>query len=181
MGLDMVEFVMAVEDAFGLAIADADAAYLRTPREVIDHVTRLLPTAATDRCLTQRAFYQLRRATVAELGLERANVCADTSLAAVFGSDAAPAWQAVRTTLGAQQWPRIGRDRWLRHTLTPRLETFKQLAEFVVERNPTVLKRDDPGWTRAEVAEVVNRLIRSEFGARDYDEDSSFIGDMHLD
>ena len=181
MGLDMVEFVMAVEDAFDVAIPDEDAACLRTPRDVIDFVTGLLPTAATSSCLTQQAFYHVRRATAAACGIERATVRPEARLADVFGSDESPAWHAVRADLNATHWPRIGRDRWLRDAFEPRLETFGELATFVVERCPTSVKRQRQGWTRTEVADVVNRLIRSHLGVTRYHEDSSFIDDMGVD
>ena len=38
MGLDSVELVMEIEDAFDLCIPDDDAAAMRTPRDVIDFV-----------------------------------------------------------------------------------------------------------------------------------------------
>lgn len=38
MGLDSVEFVMAIEEAFGLDVPDADAAQLLTPRMLIDYL-----------------------------------------------------------------------------------------------------------------------------------------------
>jgi len=43
MGLDSVELVMAIEEEFGIEIADADAAHMRTPRDVIDHISRRCP------------------------------------------------------------------------------------------------------------------------------------------
>jgi hypothetical protein len=42
MGLDAVELVMAYEEEFGVAITDAAAGRMRTPRDVIDYfVTRV--------------------------------------------------------------------------------------------------------------------------------------------
>ncbi len=38
MGLDMVEFVMGVEEAFGIFILDADAEHIRTPGQLVDYV-----------------------------------------------------------------------------------------------------------------------------------------------
>ncbi|MBA3246597.1 MAG: hypothetical protein H0T63_00775 [Pyrinomonadaceae bacterium] len=38
MGLDTVELLMAFEEEFGMAIPDADASELTTPRQVTDYV-----------------------------------------------------------------------------------------------------------------------------------------------
>ena len=40
MGLDSVEFVMALEEAFGIYIPDVDAVGLATPRTVIDYLEK---------------------------------------------------------------------------------------------------------------------------------------------
>ncbi len=45
MGLDTVEFVMAVEDAFQLKIPDAKAQKMLTPRQVVDYVLACLESA----------------------------------------------------------------------------------------------------------------------------------------
>src|SRR2546422_11739363 len=54
MGLDLVEFTMAVEDAFQIPIPDRDAADIRTPGQLVDYLLgRLTPARAPD-CLDQR-------------------------------------------------------------------------------------------------------------------------------
>ena len=101
MGLDMVEFVMAVEDAFGLAIPNEDAAWLRTPGEVIDYVHGHLPAASAGGCLSQRAFYQVRRATCRDLGVPRTSIRPDAALAPLFGAPESSAWTALQAEIGA--------------------------------------------------------------------------------
>ena len=48
MGLDGVEIVLAVEEEFGIAIDDADAANLTTPRRLVDYVFERLHGGAGD-------------------------------------------------------------------------------------------------------------------------------------
>jgi hypothetical protein len=47
MGLDGVEFIMAVEDAFAIEIPDADAEQLVTPGHVARYLAARLATAST--------------------------------------------------------------------------------------------------------------------------------------
>jgi hypothetical protein len=66
MGLDDVEFVMQVEDRFGITIRDEEAQTLRTVGDVRDYVVKQLTPRALPRlpqgwCRTQQAFYLLRR------------------------------------------------------------------------------------------------------------------------
>ena len=60
MGLDVVEFLMSVEEAFQVTIPDQDAQALVTPRRLIDYLTDRLPAGQAPQCLSQRTFYTLR-------------------------------------------------------------------------------------------------------------------------
>src|SRR2546430_2048787 len=83
MGLDIVEFVMAVEEAFDIAIPDDEAEQATTPGKLADLVMKKV--GATDRstCLSSRAFYLLRRYTVNELKIPRKYLRPDTPLGAI--------------------------------------------------------------------------------------------------
>src|ERR1044072_8589752 len=78
MGLDSVEFVMALEEAFGLYIPDVDAVGLATPRKVIDYLEQRLVRADVPHCLDQQAFYSVRRAAMRVLEKPRAAFTPDT-------------------------------------------------------------------------------------------------------
>jgi acyl carrier protein len=56
MGPDTVEFIVAAEVGFALEIADADAARIATPRDLIPYLRARLPAADDAPCLTQQAF-----------------------------------------------------------------------------------------------------------------------------
>jgi acyl carrier protein len=80
MGLDGVELVMAVEDAFSISINDADAAKLLTLRLLTDYVLSKVTTTTATVCLTQRAFNLLRRSLLRHGGWKRSEITPDTSL-----------------------------------------------------------------------------------------------------
>jgi hypothetical protein len=183
MGLDVVEFVMSVEDSLGIAIPDAEAGALNTPGRLIDWCTNRLPSAAVGGCLSQRAFYLLRRAVRRHAPPTAPLLRPDTSLLEVWPkSDRARAWAAVHDELGLRSWPRLARLNWLPFT-TPRLHLARAVVRYMVARDPLSLKAVGEGWTRNQVAEVVHGLIREELGIsrETYTESSHWVEDMGAD
>ena len=83
--------------------------------------------------------------------------------------------------MAAAKWPQVGSQAFFERPLSPHVETFGAVAEFLVERCPVAVKEDDQLWTRNQVADVVRRLLHAEFGIDQYDEDSHFIRDLGLD
>src|SRR6059058_133850 len=71
MGLDLIEFTIAVEDSFQISIPDADASRIQTPGQLVNYLLTRLPPASSSQCLDQCAFYSLRRATMRVLGHAR--------------------------------------------------------------------------------------------------------------
>jgi hypothetical protein len=184
MGLDVVEFVMAVEDAFGLAVPDAEAERLTTPGRLIDYLAGRLPPGGAEAgaCLSQRAFYKLRRATCVGLSVDRQAVLPGTHLAAFFaGEEGERAWQDAQIELGAAHWPRLGRRPLFDRALAPHLDTFGEAADFLATRCPVAVQEDGPGWTRVQVADAVRRLMRDELAIEEYTEASEWGRDLGLD
>ena len=81
MGLDAVEIVMEVEEAFGISLEDAEVEKIHTPRELIDAVLGKVAHADGSACLTQRAFHLVRRSLMNRLGLKRAQITPAVRLA----------------------------------------------------------------------------------------------------
>ena len=183
MGLDIVEFIMAVEAAFGVEIADADAARIRTPRDLITHLRGRLPDAPADTpCLTQQAFYQTRRAVASRFGRPRAALRPTTALAGVIpATGRAEHWRALHTDLRVEEWPRFREPDW-RGDLLGGPRTLGDLARHLALRGPAAVKAGG-GWTDADIERAVVALIEAEFGvdmAR-FTLDSGFVDDMGVD
>lgn len=86
MGMDTVELVIDIEEAFEISIPDQEAAQIMTPADLIECVCERLNMEPTmhHACLAARAFYRLRRFLVQQGGFERREIKTDTSLEYLF-------------------------------------------------------------------------------------------------
>src|SRR5262245_23426011 len=71
MGLDIVELILEIEDAFTLRIPDWEAERIRTVGDLIDYLWARVQESAAQVCPTSRMFYQLRREIIQLLPLPR--------------------------------------------------------------------------------------------------------------
>lgn len=118
MGLDAVELVLAVEERFGIAIADDDAEKLVTPGLLIDYVCRQLEMTDTKRCQSQQAFYLLRRTLMQRTGAKRSEITPQRRIRDFFpGTDHTRDWPSLQAAVWARGWPSLGRPRRLRRLL----------------------------------------------------------------
>ncbi|MGH7489733.1 MAG: hypothetical protein ACREMY_29640, partial [bacterium] len=99
MGLDIVEYVMAVEEAFEIDIPDSDAAQLETPAKLIDYVCARLSQSGDGPPLVQTAFYWLRRALAEELHLSRDQIRPSTTIEQLTHRPENEVWMAVARRL----------------------------------------------------------------------------------
>ncbi len=112
MGLDGVELIMSIEEAFGISITDEEAGNIRTPRQLINVVVRKLETTDRQVCATQRAFYTVRKALHAEFGVSRRAVTPRSSLEGLFPTETRyDNWQELLRRLGLRN-PKLGWPGW---------------------------------------------------------------------
>jgi len=173
MGLDVLEFVMEVEEAFQFRFPDEHISDLTTPRRLIDYLTARLPTAAQHCCPSQRVFYRLRSAVAARLGCPRSALRPDTSLLALIPEHVrATTWASIRQDFGASQmphWPRLDDPGWLDLFRSRCIGTLREATNVVVARLPgaaKIVKGHEAGWKRSQVAEVVHALVQDNFGVQ---------------
>jgi acyl carrier protein len=76
MGLDTVELVMEVEEAFGITIPDAEAEKIQTVGDLYHFVLARIegPALTTPGCLSAAAFYRLRRQLMGRFRVERRRI-----------------------------------------------------------------------------------------------------------
>jgi acyl carrier protein len=110
MGLDGVEIVMAVEDAFDITIENSEAEKCLTPRQLIELAMSKVATTTTEICLTHRSFNLLRRFLVRRYSLVRKTVRPDTLLSTAFPTEGRFArLQQLSADLAIQPCPQLVR------------------------------------------------------------------------
>jgi acyl carrier protein len=114
MGLDGVELVMAIEEGFGVTIADAEAEACFTPAAVIDLVFGKLRATDERVCVSQRGFYLLRKGMTQTLGISRRTVDLSADIRSLTaGRSERKVWSELEATVQARSWPALARPRWL--------------------------------------------------------------------
>jgi len=79
LGLSLVEYVMAVEEAFGISIPEEDTAQVRTARDLVDYLLPRITTFADPlACSTQRTFLALRRGIMDVMNVPRQRIRPET-------------------------------------------------------------------------------------------------------
>lgn len=114
MGMDGVELVMEVENAFDIQIQDAEAEKLLTPRLLIDFVQSRVAVTAVSVCLTQRAFNLLRKSLLRHGDWKRTQIIPAADLGALIPRNRRrPLLEIVLGELGINKSPTFGRPNWL--------------------------------------------------------------------
>ncbi len=182
MGLDIVEFMMAVEGSFGIDIPNRDAATLETPQLLIDYLSRRLPAASLGdtSCLTQRIFYRARTATSHRFQIEHRSLRPQTVLSEVIGSRTAE-WKALRADIGSKQWPRLkSENRFFANW--GGVSTLGELARHLATYDVEAMRDTNAPWTQQETKALVLDLLETELGVdmTKHTLDSYFVQDMGL-
>ncbi len=178
MGLDSVEFVLALEESFDLYIPDADAVVLTTPRKVIDYLANRLTAANASQCLDQMAFYSVRRAGMQVLGRARTAFTPQARWDEILhDKHQRRQWELVGKATGLPKWP--GLSLW--GSFPSDVGTVGGTARFLAAKCPSALKTKAPTWTKKEIAEVVTRLMAIELGITQFNLDDRFGQDLGVD
>lgn len=116
MGLDTVELVMEVEEAFGITIPDAEAEKIQTIGDLHHYVLARIdgPTLTTPGCLSAAAFYRLRRQLMGRFRVERRRIRPASRLDDLIPStDRRAEWQRLGECLG-WRLPDLVHPGWVR-------------------------------------------------------------------
>lgn len=184
MGLELVEYVVAIEEAFEIAIPNADARHLDTPNKLIDYLCERLGESPDGPPLIQTAFYHLRNAIVEELRVSRSRVTPHSTLAELTDRSEREVWKAVATRLDVS-------PKALSHaSVLGFLAKFGRapdrsigdVAKQIAMVKPAALKTRGKTWTRAQIREVVTRLLEYEIGLSIAGSqlDATFIQDLGM-
>ena len=115
MGLDGVELLMEVEDAFDIQIPDERAGGIRTVGDLYEVVVESSPNdvAPRDVCITAATFFMLRRSLVAEIDIDPKSIRPSTSVDATLPNvRRRKLWASLQNRLNLKL-PSLARPRWL--------------------------------------------------------------------
>lgn len=176
MGLDGLEFVMSLEDAFGIHIPDEVVVHLVTPRMVVDWLDEQLVKGLNRVCLDQRAFYILRRAAMSTLRQPRARFRPSTRWEDVIPRRGRRrAWTLLRHAVGASKWPALVPLRGFPRAAS----TVGDTARYLATHAPGMLVRES-SWSRTQIEEVFSRLLCGTLGITAFGWDQHFVKDLGL-
>lgn len=117
MGLDTVELLMEVEDAFGVFIPDAEAEQMRTVGDVYQYLLRQKdrPVVEGTTCLTSACFYRIRRAMMKTFKIPRRTVRPESRLEVLIPRPTRRSgWNALSQAL-MLPLPALRRPAWVKH------------------------------------------------------------------
>lgn len=102
MGMDGVELIMAVEEAFEIQIPDEEAEQIRTVIDLYTLIWSKLPQAVPPRgCQSSATFYRIRRALMEQCGIPRWEVRPAARLEALLPPEQRREdWRLLRRTTG---------------------------------------------------------------------------------
>lgn len=182
MGLDLVELVIRIEETFDIQIPDRVATGLTTPRKVTDFILSQVDESPVPlSCLSQNAFYLLRREFTQQLSLPRRRFVPNAQLKEILPEECRDeVWKKIGSSLGVKRWPAVSRTGW-RGFFTPTVHSVRELVDYFVTNEPLIVKGRELAWSRRQVWEVLERVIKDETSVTDFSEDSRFVEDMHLD
>jgi hypothetical protein len=165
-GLDLIEYVIAIEEAFEIAIPDADAVHLETPAKLIDYVCARLGESAAGPPLVQTAFYWLRRAIADELRVSCNVIRPGNTMSELTDRPENEVWKAVanRLEVNPKFLTHAPIAKWLAKLVRAPGRTVGDLATQLAMLHPSTFKRTGEGWTRAQITEVALRLVEYETG-----------------
>jgi hypothetical protein len=114
MGLDGVELVMTLEEGFGVTITDEEAEACLTPGAVIELIFGKLRASDERVCVSQRAFYLLRKGLARSLGVARRGVALSSDVRSfTAGRSEREVWNDLKSAVQARRWPSLARPQWL--------------------------------------------------------------------
>ncbi len=114
MGLEIVELVLVMEEAFGVELKDEEVTQAVTPRMLGDVIFSKLQSTEKHICQSQRAFYILRKAFLSIFDIERKSIIPDMQIQSLIAkSQEKKIWERIKTDVAARSWPQPVRPIWI--------------------------------------------------------------------
>ena len=170
MGLDSVEIIVGIENAFKIRIPDSVAAKIVTPRDLVLYVSSVIEIQPSKVCQTQQIFYALRR----KFPNTRAWFKPQTRLLNLCDARAwQQVWTEVRFELNSNAPEQLPSS-----IFGLEVRTVRELVFWVAEGNCAKTKTEI--HTRETVALTIRQIVFEVTGARCFSIDAQFVRDLGL-
>lgn len=147
MGLDAVELMMEIEDAFSIKIPDDEASQMSTVGDVYEYIVANTDSVSNASvCLSAIAFRSLRHAA-ASLGVTDRLRPRDSIFRLLPGSNRRAFWSNLQNVAGLEL-PRLRRPYWVVTVATMAVLLLAAWAGFAAYRS-----------TQSQIAEVVSAVV----------------------
>jgi acyl carrier protein len=165
MGLDVVELVMSIEESFGVRIPDAAAERMKTGRHIVRWLERVVPMGECP-CLTQRAFYRLRRAIQTRAPASSAPIRPNTGVAELFeGDDGNRDWKSIGEEFGMRgRWSAVTGRNWHGFGQWTNPVTLRDIVDDLVRYSACRFMGPGEGWSTAKIGAVLASIVTKELG-----------------
>jgi len=157
MGMDSVELVMAIEEAFGVAIEDEVAEKMVTVGDVFEWLKVRLAAYDPNVCLTQQIFYKLRRALVENYSLSRDSMVLEAKLCDFMtAAEVESGWPFLQMFIDLKTPP----FRDIQHLFSKAYRkdtwTIRDLVQSLIEVNKLPTQTSSPSeiWSRLVIVFV---------------------------
>jgi acyl carrier protein len=167
MGLELIEYFLAIENAFEQDIPLDELVKLETPLLLIDYLCARLGETSDGAQLTQVAFYRLRAALAEEFAVSRRDIRPTSSVVELAPHrDETEVWVAVarRIGVGVPRSTSVQIAPWLRRRLHFESRSVGVAAELLALMHPLRLRDSERPGTRAQITDLVRRALARELG-----------------
>lgn len=182
MGLDSVELLMAFEEEFGIEIPDVVAERMINAGDVYNYVRTRLANKTGSECLSQKVFYKLRRALIANYRVDRHLISPDTNLNDLLTfKEIEEGWPFLQMFIDLETPDFLGAQRgWIGFTPAQVL-TIRQIVDRLIGLNANKLaieiNSDENIWQR--VVDVTVRQLNVD--REDVHKHTGFARDLGMD
>jgi acyl carrier protein len=182
MGLDSVELVIEVEEAFDTPIPDEVAARMRTPGDIFDYLAGSgFKATPIGPCLSQAVFNRVRRAIVAEFDVDRLDVKPGAAIAKTIPQFLVSARRKslLKRLNFRRPSPLLADAHWFRRDYG----TFGELAKDILARNYGVLAEEAGVWNPKEAWNCLRQIISWQIGVEieKVTRNANFVNDLGVD
>lgn len=179
MGLDGVELIMEVEEAFGINIPDEMATDMLTVQNMINYIADHVPTILQEKCQTQQIYYKLRRAFCNLIPALIVDFRLQTKIKDVLHRDQWPKiWATIREQVGEDYWPET--IPWPGILLQQGPATVRELTYYVAFNLPKPNVELNEPWTKERIALQVRDIVKDYAGNASFRQSDEFYRDLRI-